>query len=133
MYKHILVPTDGSSRSERATLAAVELAKALGARVTGLYVTDPTYVRELDEGLNEHADKILGAFIQQAEAAGIPYESAAIRGDTPQAAIIDFAEKNGCDVIVMGTHGRSRVGKLLLGSTAASVLADCNIPVLVYR
>lgn len=133
MYKHILVPTDGSSRSERATQAAVELAKALGARVTGLYVTDPTYVRELDEGLNEHADEILGAFVKQAESAGIPYECAAIRGDTPQAAIIDFAAKNGCDVIVMGTHGRSRVGKLLLGSTAASVLADCDIPVLVYR
>lgn len=133
MYKHILVPTDGSSRSERATKAAVDLAKALGARLTGLYVTDPTYVRELDEGINEHADKILGDFVAQAKAAGIPYETAAVRGDTAQDAIIDFAGNNGCDVIVMGTHGRSRVGKLLLGSTVASVLADCDIPVLVYR
>lgn len=133
MYKHILVPTDGSSRSERATAAGIELAKALGARVSGLYVTDPTYVRELDEGLNEHSDKILGAFTQQAESAGIAYDCAAVRGDTPQAAIIDYAEKKGCDIIVMGTHGRSRVGKLLLGSTAASLLADCDIPVLIYR
>lgn len=133
MYKHILVPTDGSSRSERAIKAGVELAKALGARITGLYVTDPTYVRELDEGLNEHSDKILAAFAQEAKSAGIPYECAAIRGESPQAAIIDYAEKKGCDVIVMGTHGRSRVGKLLLGSTAASLLADCDIPVLIYR
>ncbi|PKO90590.1 MAG: universal stress protein [Betaproteobacteria bacterium HGW-Betaproteobacteria-12] len=133
MYKHILVPTDGSSRSERATKAGVELAKALGARITGLYVTDPTYVRELDEGLNEHSDKILDAFAQEAKSAGIPYECIAIRGESPHAAIIDYAEKKGCDVIVMGTHGRSRVGKLLLGSTAASLLADCDIPVLIYR
>lgn len=133
MYKHILVPTDGSSRSERATEAGVELAKALGARITGLYVTDPTYVRELDEGLNEHSDKILEAFSQQAEAAGITCECVAIRGESPQSAIIEYAETKGCDIIVMGTRGRSRVGKLLLGSTAASLLADCDIPVLIYR
>ncbi len=133
MYKHILAPVDGSNRSERAIKAAIELARTLGAQITGLYVTDPTYVRELDEGLNVRSDQMLEEFAQHAKAAGVTYDCAAIRGDTPQAGIMEYAEANHCDVIVMGTHGRSRVGKFLLGSTAASLLADCDIPVLIYR
>ncbi|MCK9284968.1 MAG: universal stress protein [Rhodocyclaceae bacterium] len=113
--------------------AGIDLAKALGAQVTGLFVTDPTYVRELDEGLNVHSDKVLALFSEQAKLAGIAHECVAVRGATPQDGIMDFAKEKGCDVIVMGSHGRSRVGKFLLGSIAASLLADCDIPVLIYR
>ena len=133
MYKHILIPLDGSNRSDRATEAGLSLAKALGAHVTGLFVTDSTYVRELDEGKNVHSDEVLARFAAQAEAVGIAHDGVARRGDTPQDGIVEFAREQHCDVIVMGTHGRSRVGKFLLGSVAASVLADCNIPVLIYR
>jgi nucleotide-binding universal stress UspA family protein len=133
MYKHILVPTDGSIRSERAVSAGLGLAKALGTKVTGLYVTDPTYVREIDDVVNVHADDVLADFSRQAMLAGVAHDCVAIRGSSPQNGIMNFASEKGCDLIVMGTHGRSRVGKFLLGSVAASLIADCDVPVLLYR
>jgi nucleotide-binding universal stress UspA family protein len=84
-------------------------------------VTDPTYVREHDEGLNVHSDEILATFSQLAKSTGVAYKSVAIRGATPQEGIIEFAIAEGCDVIVMGSHGRSRAPSMGPQSTLERV------------
>lgn len=133
MYTHILLPTDGSERSSRAIEAGVRLAKALNARVTGLFIIEPTYIHEVDKVQDPRAEQALSEVLKQAESCGVACETVSLMADTPENGIIRFASDNACDLIVMGTHGRSRVGKLLLGSAAATVLADCEIPVLLYR
>lgn len=133
MYKHILLPTDGSDRSIRAINAGIELAKALNARVTGLYVAEQTYIPGVDDGPKPRAEAALSTIAQRAKEAGVTSVCVTMLGDTPQDMIVQYAKEKGCDLIIMGTHGRSKVGKLLLGSAAASVIADCEIPVLLYR
>lgn len=133
MYKHILLPTDGSDRSIRAITAGIELAKALNARVTGLFVSEATYLPGDDEDLKPRAEAALSTVTQLANEAGVTSVCISRLGDTPQDAIIQFAKEKNCDLIIMGTHGRSRVGKFFLGSVAASVIADGDIPVLLYR
>lgn len=133
MYTHILLPTDGSERSSRAIEAGLQLARILDARLTGLFVSEPTYIHEVDKLENPRAEEVLAEFSQQADKFGVSCNTVAMMADTPQDGIMRFAKENGCDLIVMATHGRSRVGKLLLGSAAASILADCEIPVLLYR
>ena len=133
MYKHILLPTDGSDLSERAIAAGIDLAKALNARVSGLFVGEATYIPGVNETTNPRTEAALSVITQRAKEAGLISVSAYALGDTPQAAIIQFAKENACDLIIMGTHGRSKVGKLFLGSVAASVLAESDVPVLLYR
>lgn len=133
MYKHILLSTDGSDRSTRAINAGIELAQALNAKVTGLYVSERTYIPGVDEGPHPLAEAALSIISKRAEEAGVTSVCVSMFGETPQDVIVQYAGKNGCDLIVMGTHGRSKVGKFLLGSVAASVIADCEIPVLLYR
>lgn len=133
MYKHILLPTDGSDRSIRAVTAGIELAKALNAKVTGLFVSEATYVPGVDEVLTPRAEAVLSAVTQHAKEAGVASVCFSMAGDTPQNAIVQIVREKGCDLIIMGTHGRSKVGKFFLGSVAASVLADCEVPVLLYR
>lgn len=133
MYSHILLPTDGTERSLRAIEAGLRLAKTVDAQVTGLSITKPTYIHEVDKFPDPHADEALSEIGRRAEALGVKCNCVSMMADTPEEGIIRFAADKGCDLIVMGTHGRSRVGKLLLGSTAALVLADCEVPVLLYR
>lgn len=133
MYKHILLPTDGSDRSGRAILAGIELAAALNAKVTGLFVNESTYIPGVDEATNPQAEAALAEVARRAQESGVASACVSMAGDTPQDSIIRFANENGCDLIIMGTPGRSRVGKFLLGSVAAAVLADSRIPVLLYR
>lgn len=133
MYKHILLPTDGSDRSLRAIAAGIELAKVLNAEVTGIFVSERAYIPGVDEGAKPLAEKALAVIAEQAQKAGVKYSGISALGDSPANVIVNSAKDMGCDVIVMGTRGRSKVGKLLLGSTAASVIADCEIPVLLYR
>lgn len=133
VYKHILVPSDGSERSSRAIKAGLHLAKTLNARLTGLFVSEPTYIHEVDTLENPRAKEVLAAISQQAEMLGVSYGVIEVKAATPQDGIVCYAKENACDLIIMGTHGRSRVGKLLLGSAAASVLAECEIPVMLYR
>lgn len=133
MYKHILLPTDGSERSIRAITAGIELAQALNAKVTGLFISESTYIPGINENVTPRADEALSVVAQRAKEAGVTSACVSKAGDTPQDAIIQFATEKGCDLIIMGTHGRSRVGKLFLGSVAASVLGDSDIPVLLYR
>jgi nucleotide-binding universal stress UspA family protein len=145
MFKHILIPTDGSDLSRKAILYGVQLAKASGAKVTGLTVAEPyhaatmdTVLIPVDEGDYEEQSRLLSekAMVQvkmAAEAAGVPAEAIREVHDQPYRAIIDAAHALGCDLIVMASHGRRGISALLLGSETVKVLTHSTIPVLVYR
>ncbi|MFZ5509214.1 MAG: universal stress protein [Pseudomonadota bacterium] len=147
MFKHILVPTDGSPLSTEAVRKAVEFAKEAGARITFFYakpdypvafygegaLIDPTTPEKFAEMAEKQAKEILGAAEEIARAAGVP---AAVRTDTsdsPYDAIISAATVAGCDLIFMASHGRRGLSGLLLGSETQKVLTHSKIPVLVYR
>jgi nucleotide-binding universal stress UspA family protein len=145
MFKHILIPTDGSDLSRKAILYAVQLAKESGAKVTGLTVTEPyqaagmdTVFVPVDLGDYEEQSRVLSEkAVEQvkmaAQAAGVPCETIREVHDQPYRAIIDAALALGCDLIVMASHGRRGISALLLGSETAKVLTHSTIPVLVYR
>ena len=147
MYKHILVPTDGSEISDETILAAVKLAKVLGAKLTGFFATEdypvspfadyvpgsiatPEEFRIAQEAL---AKQYLGILAREAKAAGVPYAIDFAPSVSPYKAIIHAAEEKGCDLILMASHGRRGMGGLLLGSETNKVLTHSKIPVLVYR
>lgn len=142
MYSKILMPTDGSSLSAKAIEQGLELAKSLNAQVTFVYVVeDPTrtfwispeavpYGPELIEDLKRAGHKALQAAIQMAEQAGVSAQSKLLEG-RPIEAILDEAKNH--DLIVMGTHGRSGINRLLLGSVTEGVLHRSEKPVLVIR
>ena len=147
MYKNILIPTDGSKLSQRTIKAGIELAKAVGARVTGLFVA-PTPTPLVYEGIfpvgymapDEHAELIaraaarhLGVVEKEAAGAGVSCECVTVTGDFPAEAILQVADKNKCDLIFMASHGRTGVSAILLGSETQKVLAHAKIPVLVHR
>jgi nucleotide-binding universal stress UspA family protein len=145
MFKHILIPTDGSDLSRKAILYGVQLAKEAGAKVTGLTVTEPyqgagmdTVFVPVDLGDYEEQSRVLSEkAVEQvkmaAQAAGVPCETIREVHDQPYRAIIDAALALGCDLIVMASHGRRGISALLLGSETAKVLTHSTIPVLVYR
>ena len=147
-YRHILVPTDGSGRSLRAITAAVGLASALRARLSGIYVIAegvPTVFsgdklfgsgvmsREYRKLARLEAKRELAEVERQASAAGVPCRTVRRVARAPWQAILRAARALGCDLIVMGSHGRGAVGTVLLGSQTARVLAHSRIPVLVCR
>lgn len=141
MYKHILLPTDGSALSGEAIRSGVAFARSIGARVTGLYVILDTQVAAGTEraALPAEDDAVAGAeeFLRvindEARRGGVPHESFHVRADAPYEAIIGTAEAKGCDLIFMASHGRRGMAGLLLGSETMHVLTHCKIPVLVYR
>jgi nucleotide-binding universal stress UspA family protein len=146
MYKHILVPTDGSPQSKKAIAGAVELAKAIGAKVTGLFAAPPAtpvvYRNHLPVGLTspaEHqqvidqtAERYLNVVRQAAKRAGVPCETMAVTSDYPADTILKTAKKKKCDLIVMATHGRRGISGVILGSETQRVVTHAEIPVLVY-
>jgi nucleotide-binding universal stress UspA family protein len=147
MYKHILIPTDGSPHSGRAAAAGVRLARALGARVTALFAapaaTPIVYRDGLPVGyttptrhgrmIREAAAEYLGAVEEAARAAHVPCECVTLTSDYPAQAIVETAKKRGCDLIVMASHGRRGLSGVLLGSETQKVLIASPVPVLVYR
>jgi nucleotide-binding universal stress UspA family protein len=145
MYKHILIPTDGSELSEKAIEQGVKFAKSSNAQVTGLTVsatfhtfsTDPVMVTDTAEQYKNHcearAEKYLGAVRDAAKAAGVSCDGVHVVNDHPWEAIIDTAKKKGCDLIFMASHGRKGVAALVLGSETLKVLTHSKIPTLVYR
>jgi nucleotide-binding universal stress UspA family protein len=146
MFKHILMPTDGSEHSERAVERGIELAKLCGAKVTGIHVMQdfrmmigpeglvPT---ELDEGMEERERERAAnflAFVQKtADAAGVPCDTMMTTGRHPYDAIVDAANERGCDLIVMTSRHRKGLVSLILGSEASRVLHRASIPVLTFR
>jgi len=145
MFKHILVPTDGSTTSEKAINAAVAFAKETGATITGLYVMPAfhvlTYNTEMLEDTADqfakdserHAAKFLSFIENAAKEAGVKCATIRLTSDYPFEAIIQAARENECDLITMASHGRKGMKGFLLGSETQKVLMHSSIPVLVYR
>jgi nucleotide-binding universal stress UspA family protein len=146
MYKHILIPTDGSPQSAKAITGAVELAKAIGAKVTGLFAAPPAtpiiYRDSLPAGfgtmedhkriIEDSAARYLDVVAQAAKQAGVPCEVISMTSDYPADTILETATERKCDLIVMATHGRRGISGVLLGSETQRVLTQAKIPVLVY-
>ena len=148
MYRHILIPTDGSELAHIAVTQGLALAKVLGAKVTALTVEasfnvyDIPSSRDLQmsgafaehfERAEAHATKILSGVADAAIAAGVRCDTVQIEHDHPYAAIIETAKERGCDLIVMASHGRSGIAAMVLGSVTNMVLTHTNLPVLVYH
>ena len=147
MFKHILVPTDGSRLSIKAAKQAVKLAKALGAKVSGFHVIpdfSTTYygdgyilrapsAKAQAEAAQKQARKCLSAIEVEAEVERVACDVFYVVGDSPHEAIIDAAKKKKCDLIVMASHGRRGLSALVLGSETHKVLVHSTVPVLVCR
>ena len=145
MYESLLVPVDGSELSEHAMTGSIELARKLGARITG-FVAEP-FVHspvEPDAGhghkvlwrdslAHEHANGVLSLFETLAEKAGVPFAGHTTQTSRVATAIAEAAEHYGCDMIVMASHGRGMLGELIAGSYTREVLTRTRLPVLVLR
>ena len=147
MYKHILIPTDGSSLAREAVQAGVKLAAKLGARVTGFYAAPPAtpleykglfpvgYDEPVDRAraIEKAASQYLAVVEKAAKAAGIRCKIEHVTNDYAADAIIAAAKRNKCDLIFMASHGRGGFKASLLGSQTHKVLAQSKVPVLVHR
>lgn len=151
LYKRILIPTDGSAISSAAARAGVEFAKECNAETIGIHVAPeylfPIYAQTIppeippdyptrDEyraSARKAGETYLKEIQDAAVAAGLTFTGAVVFSDSPAKQIVDAAEKYGCDLIFMGSHGRGGLGQLLVGSVTSKVLSTCRIPVLVYR
>jgi nucleotide-binding universal stress UspA family protein len=147
MFKNILIPTDGSILALKGARAGIKLAKALGAKVTGVYVVLPYvppmygeaalyYVpglspQDYEKSSKAAARKALDAIESEARKAGVRCTTRAITSSHPHDGILKTARVAKCDAIAMATHGRSGLGGLLLGSETQRVLAHSKLPVLV--
>ncbi len=147
MYKHILVPTDGSALSMKAVRTAATLAKQLGARITGLFVMPASsgfhadgssagheiVDKHLRESATREGRKALAALEIEAGTNSVPYDGLLEAGDEPWRVITHAAESKHCDLIVIASHGRKGLEGILLGSETVKVLTHTKIPVLVCR
>jgi nucleotide-binding universal stress UspA family protein len=144
MYKHILIATDGSDLARKAVIHGLALAKALGTKVTAVTVTEPLATlitgdiiafpaEEYERAVAQSAQTILSGVTETAKKRGIACETVHEKDQFPAEGIIHAAESRGCDLIVMASHGRRGLSKILLGSQATQVLTHTTIPVLIYR
>jgi nucleotide-binding universal stress UspA family protein len=155
MFKHILLPTDGSPLSEVAVKKGMQFAKSIGARVTGLYVIAPfrflwrsdetvtprPWVKSEEGGAKEQYEKdsqmqaqsYLSVISNAAKEQGVICDCVSETNAHPSAAIVEAAEKRGCDLIMMASHGRRGLQAVLIGSETTKVLTHTKIPVLVLR
>jgi nucleotide-binding universal stress UspA family protein len=147
MFKHILVPIDGSDLTDRAMLASLDFARQLGATVTGFVAEPvaapptpgrpPSLIRqetlEHDAMTAAHANSLLQRFADLARDAGVPFTGHHAQVPRVDKAIISAAESQGCDMIVMVTHGRGAFGEFLFGSQTKAVLAGSSLPLLVLH
>jgi len=148
MFKHILLPTDGSKLAARAVVRGLSLAKSLGAKVTLLSVV-PEFRMVADESFavpmgvqfkeryekeaKVRALKMLTAIRQKAAKSEIQCDITVVASDLPYQQIIAVAKKRKCDLVVMASHGRRGLTGLLLGSETVKVLTHSKVPVLVVR
>ncbi len=145
MFRHLLLPTDGSEASDRAIRKALELAREGEARITGLHVMQPfhvaTYkVESIEESrgsYESHARTMARRFLEVVERGakelGVRVDTGAVFAEHPYEAIIEAAKAGGCDLLVMASHGRRGMKAMLIGSETYKVLTHSNIPVLVLR
>ena len=147
MYKNILIPTDGSALSRAAALKGIELAKALGARVTAFFAA-PAPTPVLYKGLvpvgfaqpkvhaamiEKAAARYLGVIVKAAKGAGVKCKAIHVTDEYPAEAILKVAAKERCDLIVIASHGRSGLSRAVMGSQTQKVIDKAKIPVLVQR
>jgi nucleotide-binding universal stress UspA family protein len=145
MFKHILVPTDGSDLADKAAMQAIEVAKSLGSKLTFLRVMAPPApiviegvvvaypAEELRAQMKERIATHLAGLDAAAKAAGVASASTHVEHDQPWKAIIETAERVGADLVMMGSHGRKGVAALVIGSETHKVLTHTTLPVLVCR
>lgn len=144
MFKHILLPVDGSPASKRALRRTIAFAAETGARLTAYHAL-PLKRSVYGEGyrfpqpsnakaeLKQAKSDFLQGSERAARAAGVPFQAVIDHASTPEQGIIDAARRGKCDAIFMGTNGRRGLARLALGSVAGRVLAASPVPVLVYR
>ena len=146
MFKHILVPTDGSERSEQAVRFAVDLAKTHGARITGIHVVpdfhlmiayegafDPATEEKIEREALAKAEDYLGFIRKTSQDSLVACDTVRATSEHPYDEICKAAEQRGCDLIIMTSHGRRSIMSMLLGSETRKVLSHAKIPVLVVR
>ena len=127
MYRHILIPTDGSALAEHGVAHGLALAKSVGARVSAINVVEPLFAVTGDFA------SVLDRVANAAKEAGVSCETIQVENRQPHQAIIATAEDKGCDLIVMSSHGLSGLSMLLIGSVTNKVLTYAKIPVLICR
>jgi nucleotide-binding universal stress UspA family protein len=147
-YSHILIATDGSALANHAVIKGLSLGKRLGARITTVTVSEPWSalevaerskagemrpIEEYEKEAAEQASRILSGVEQLAGQEGVSSELVHVTDQRPAEGILKVARDSGCDLIVMGTHGRRGLAKLFLGSQAAEVLAMSTIPVMICK
>ena len=144
MFQHILLPVDGSSSARLATEKAAGLAKAFGSRVTAIYVIDPypftgvgsdfAYGQsQYISAATSEANTALHAAQEALSKAGVNVATAVVEGHVIAKGILQTAANSGADLIVMGSHGRRGLEKLILGSVTQRVVSQAHVPVLVVR
>lgn len=147
MYKRILIPTDGSAFSSTVARAGVDFAQQLNAEIVGLFVAPeyqyPIYVEvippsfpteeEYQASMRKAGDTYMTPIREAADEAGLTFSSVVVFSDATAQEIACAAKDRCCDLIFMGSHGRSGWGQLLLGSVTSKVLSICQIPVMVHR
>jgi nucleotide-binding universal stress UspA family protein len=147
MYTHILIPTDGSELAQNGVDHGLSLAKALGSRVTIITATEPfpvptggaawgvtsADIASYNDGREKAAEEMMAPIKATAEKMGIQADTVHVPGARAATAILETAEQLGCNLIVMASHGRRGVKRLLLGSQAAEVVSSSTVPVLVIR
>ena len=146
MFKHILLPTDGSPIALKAAKAGIRFAARTGARVTAFhaveawqpvyssaYAADARTFVNFEKRAQQAGEKLVAAVGKLAGAAGVPFASLVSEARTPYEGIAEAARKRKCDLIWIGSHGRTGLARLMLGSVALKVIAHAGVPVLVYR
>jgi nucleotide-binding universal stress UspA family protein len=145
MYKHILIATDGSELAQKAVQQGLDLAKRLGASVTAVIVTAPwplaeaggvmvtSPIEEYEAAVAQEAAQILGPVADAARKAGVACATVHVADQYPAEGIVEQAKAKGCDLIVMASHGRRGIARLVLGSQTTRVLALSAVPVLVCK
>ena len=147
MFKNILIPTDGSATANKAVKAGIELARELGAKVTGYYAVeafqpqvygegymiDSKTVKNLEQRAREAGQKHIDGMAKVAQTAGVTFKGGVAVAETPYDGIIEASRKHKCDAIFMASHGRRGLAGLIMGSVTHKVLTHSKVPVLVYR
>lgn len=145
MYKHILIATDGSELAHKAVVQGLGLARALAAKVTAVTVTEPWTavvpgemgmafpIDDYEKGAAQNAASLLTVVKAEADRSGIACATVHAADQYPADGIINTAREKGCDLIVMASHGRRGISRLLIGSQANQVVVHSSIPVLIVR
>ena len=145
MYKHLLIATDGSELGHKAVGHGLSLARSLGAKATVVTVTAPWFgfgpdsftqsqsLEEYEKMTDAHASRILSGAVEMARKSGISCDTLHVKNQSPPDGIVETARHLGCDLIVVASHGRRGISRLVLGSQANRVLVQSPVPVLNYR